>query len=124
MAPYQPDPIDIHVGKLVRGRRKSLGMSQDELAQAVGITFQQIQKYERGANRISASKMFEIAKKLGMPAGALFEGLDTGGADGPLSDFMDFINLKGAGDLARAFVAMSPAQQRALVELAGVMNSI
>lgn len=122
MAGNSPDPIDIHVGKLVRARRKTLGMSQDTLAQSLGLSFQQIQKYERGTNRISASKMFEIARTLGMPAAALFDGLETGGVDGPLKDFADFVNLGGAADLAMAYCAMSTAQRRALVELAAVMT--
>ena len=59
-----PNPIDKHVGSRIRERRKELGMSQERLAEHLGLTFQQVQKYERGSNRVSASKLFEIAQAL------------------------------------------------------------
>jgi transcriptional regulator with XRE-family HTH domain len=69
------DPIDIHVGAEIRRRRKFLSMSQSGLAEQLGITFQQIQKYERGANRVSASALYRIAITLKTTPGAFFEGL-------------------------------------------------
>ncbi|PTS83183.1 hypothetical protein DBR41_22200 [Pseudomonas sp. HMWF010] len=69
------NPIDVHVGKMVRARRKALGMSQTELAETLGITFQQVQKYERGSNRISASKLYEAARTMKMEISTFFEGL-------------------------------------------------
>lgn len=71
----QPHIVDLHVGARLRLRRRSLGMSQTTLGQAAGLTFQQLQKYERGANRISASKLQAMAQTLGVPAAWLFEGL-------------------------------------------------
>jgi transcriptional regulator with XRE-family HTH domain len=71
------NPVDLYVGARVRLRRKFLGLSQQMLAEGVGLTFQQIQKYERGANRISASKLFEISKLLKVPVASFFEGYDT-----------------------------------------------
>ncbi len=76
-----PDPIDVAVGGRIRARRTALGISQTALAKALGLTFQQVQKYERGANRISASKLFEIARALQVPIGWFFEGLNSD-ADG------------------------------------------
>ena len=70
-----PNPIDIHVGLQVRLRRKALKISQEKLADSLGLTFQQVQKYERGANRISASKLYEIAAALRTPVSYFFEGL-------------------------------------------------
>jgi transcriptional regulator with XRE-family HTH domain len=70
-----PNPIDVHVGLQVRLRRKELKISQEKLAETLGLTFQQVQKYERGANRISASKLYEIARTLRVPMGWFFEGL-------------------------------------------------
>src|ERR1700744_379526 len=70
-----PNPVDIHVGLQVRLRRKELKISQEKLAEALGLTFQQVQKYERGANRISASKLYEISQALNVPIGWFFEGL-------------------------------------------------
>src|ERR1700709_1304619 len=80
-----PNPIDLHVGARVRMRRKLLGMSQEKLADALGLTFQQVQKYERGANRVSASKLFEISRFLDVAPAYFFDGLagePSGGADG------------------------------------------
>jgi transcriptional regulator with XRE-family HTH domain len=77
-----PNPIDIHVGTRLRLRRTLLGLSQETLGEAVGITFQQLQKYERGANRISASRLFNLAQVLGVPVGFFFEDLSTGEAIG------------------------------------------
>ena len=70
-----PNPIDVHVGLQVRLRRKELKISQEKLAETLGLTFQQVQKYERGANRISASKLYEIARTLRVPMAWFFEGL-------------------------------------------------
>ncbi len=70
-----PNHVDLHVGGRVRMRRKMLDMSQDQLADAIGLTFQQVQKYERGANRISASKLYEIARTLQVPVSFFFDGL-------------------------------------------------
>ncbi len=74
----QPHPIDVHVGGRVRVRRVHLGLSQAKLAAALGLTFQQIQKYERGVNRISASKLFELSQFLEVPVSFFFEGVETG----------------------------------------------
>lgn len=70
-----PNHVDLHVGGRVRMRRKMLDLSQDQLADAIGLTFQQVQKYERGANRISSSKLYEIAKTLQVPVSFFFDGL-------------------------------------------------
>lgn len=114
--------IDAQVGKLVRARRLAIGMPQTELAEALGLTFQQIQKYERGANRISAANLFEIARKLDVPLASLFDGLDdSGDPRSPLSEFSDFIDLPGSHILARSYVCLSAKQRKMLVELARSM---
>lgn len=114
--------IDVQVGKLVRARRLAIGMPQTELAEALGLTFQQIQKYERGSNRISAANLFEIARKLDVPLTSLFEGLDDSGEQrSPLSEFSDFIELPGSQILAQAYVGLSAKQRKMLVELARSM---
>jgi transcriptional regulator with XRE-family HTH domain len=69
-------PTDVHVGGKMRMRRMALGMTQEKLGDAMGITFQQVQKYEKGANRIGASRLFEIAQILEVPVAYFFEGLD------------------------------------------------
>lgn len=70
------DPVEVHVGRRVRLRRKELGFSQERLADGLGLTFRQVQKYERGANRIGASKLYEMARFLRVSIGYFFEGLD------------------------------------------------
>lgn len=71
-----PHPVDVHVGNRVRSHRLLAGMGQTSLARALGVTFQQLQKYETGDNRISASKLKVIAETLGVPIGILFEGFE------------------------------------------------
>ncbi len=70
---FGPLPVDVHVGSRIRVRRTLLGMSQEKLADAVGLTFQQIQKYERGSNRVSASRLWDISKVLDAPIPFFFE---------------------------------------------------
>ncbi len=77
----QAHPVDVHVGGRVRLRRVFLGYSQEKLANALGLTFQQIQKYERGANRISASKLYELSRILSVPVTYFFEGVESEGED-------------------------------------------
>ncbi|USQ96123.1 helix-turn-helix domain-containing protein [Caulobacter sp. RL271] len=93
-----PNAVDLHVGGRVRMRRKMLNMSQEHLADALGLTFQQVQKYERGANRVSASKLYEIAKTLQVPVSFFFDGLadpvtnendDVGAADRIVTEFLN-----------------------------------
>ena len=73
LPPGVPNPVDIHVGDRVRQRRTLLGLSQEKLGDAVGLTFQQIQKYERGANRIGASRLFQLSRILDVPISSFFE---------------------------------------------------
>jgi len=76
----KPDPIDVHVGSRVRMRRTLLGMSQEKLGNALGLTFQQIQKYERGANRIGSSRLFKLSRILDVPVAFFFEDMAVQGA--------------------------------------------
>jgi transcriptional regulator with XRE-family HTH domain len=69
----EPNPIDVHVGGRVRLRRQLLGMSQTTLGEAIGVTFQQVQKYERGSNRIGASRLYDLARVLDVPVGFFFD---------------------------------------------------
>ncbi|WP_198376901.1 helix-turn-helix domain-containing protein [Neoroseomonas rubea] len=81
---HRASPIDVHVGTRVRLRRTLLGMSQEKLGEALGLTFQQIQKYERGVNRIGASRLFDLARVLDVPIGFFFDDMppEMGGAAG------------------------------------------
>ena len=123
-AGQEPHHVDRHVGALIRAKRKAIGMSQDELARAIGITFQQIQKYERGTNRVSSSKLYEIAQKLDTPLGTFFEGLDhpEDNGDTPAADVIGFLGEAGSLDLVTAFKAMNPLLRKRLVALAKAMT--
>ncbi|MDB5440817.1 MAG: Cro/Cl family transcriptional regulator [Caulobacteraceae bacterium] len=113
-----PNPVDLHVGARVRLRRRALGMSQEDLANDLGLTFQQIQKYERGANRISASKLYDIACSLSSPLAYFFEGLADPAAEGGEGadtadfDFRAFMMTSEGVELARLFPAISRARVR------------
>lgn len=103
----RPSSVDLHVGARIRMRRRVLGISQEALAEALRLTFQQVQKYERGANRVSASKLFAIANFLQVPVGYFFDGLDGshGGAEEPEadSDINAFLATGEGLELARRF---------------------
>ncbi len=71
-----PNPVDVHVGKRLRQRRTLLGMSQEKLGELLGLTFQQVQKYERGTNRIGSSRLYRLARILEVPVAYFFEGID------------------------------------------------
>lgn len=73
----KPNPVDIHVGSRVRLRRMLMGMSQEKLGDAIGLTFQQVQKYERGANRIGASRLYDLTRVLDVPVSFFFDDLNT-----------------------------------------------
>jgi transcriptional regulator with XRE-family HTH domain len=75
-----PNPIDVHVGARIRQRRTLLGMSQEKLGEAIGLTFQQVQKYERGANRVGSSRLFDLARVLDVSVGYFFEDMSAGTA--------------------------------------------
>lgn len=111
-----PKEFDSQVGARLRLARSALAMSQTELGAACGITFQQIQKYERGANRISASRLAQLAQKLNQPISYFFEGLDYEGTGTAALDSkaMDLILSDEGVDLIRAFleVPAGPARRK------------
>jgi transcriptional regulator with XRE-family HTH domain len=117
-----PNPVDLHVGARIRMRRKILGVSQERLAEDLGLTFQQIQKYERGANRVSASKLYEIAKSLQSSVGYFFEGLanttSDGVAEGGEPFVHDFLMTSEGLELAGLFPKITrPKVRRRILEL-------
>lgn len=91
-----PDPIDRHVGTRIRGRRVGLRISQTKLGQAIGVTFQQIQKYESGTNRVGASNLFKIAKALGVDVSFFFEGVSDDVLNPALSEAPGFADAPAA----------------------------
>ena len=112
-AEASPHPVDIHVGRRVSERRRSLGHNQTDLGQALGITFQQVQKYERGTNRISASKLWEAARFLGVDIAYFFEGLaGAGGDDGAGGAGREPEPTRASRDIADLSRRLSVRQQR------------
>ena len=119
--------VDVHVGKRIRQRRWLTGMTQQKLAELVGIKFQQIQKYETGANRVSASRLWDIADALGVPVSFFCEGLkDEEVANGPAVDGLpaDLMADKEAMELVRSYYAIPENQRRRLFELARVLSDV
>jgi transcriptional regulator with XRE-family HTH domain len=114
-----PNPIDVEVGARIRIRRKALGLSQSAVADALGLTFQQIQKYERGANRISASMLVLMAAKLETSVGALVG--ENGEVKTP-TGVLTKVALPGAATLLEHYASMTPEVRRALVELTARMS--
>ncbi|HVZ15132.1 MAG TPA: helix-turn-helix transcriptional regulator [Bauldia sp.] len=118
----QPNPVDIHVGSRVRLRRMMLGMSQEKLGEHLGITFQQIQKYEKGTNRIGASRLQHIARVLTVPVSFFFEdapGTPSAGASAGMAEtvpntshVVDFLSTSEGIQLNKAFVRIKEAKLR------------
>jgi transcriptional regulator with XRE-family HTH domain len=121
----KPNPIDVHVGSRIRLRRNMLGFSQERLGESLGITFQQIQKYEKGTNRVGASRLQAIASILNTPVSFFFEGApeEDDAAAGRLAEegtpfVTDFLNSSEGIQLNRAFVKISdPKVRRKVLEL-------
>jgi transcriptional regulator with XRE-family HTH domain len=109
-----PDPVDVHVGARIRTRRMLIGMNQETLARALGLTFQQVQKYEGGANRVSASRLAQIAEVLGVSVSYFFTDLDpAGGApDAQETETRELMQRSEAIELIRAYYAINDPQLR------------
>jgi transcriptional regulator with XRE-family HTH domain len=116
----QANPIDIQVGNRVRIRRMLIGMSQERLGDLLGLTFQQVQKYEKGVNRIGAGRLFEVARILNVPIDFFYEGLDKDLAgqpgmrepDGAAPPVMEFVSSGEGLQLSLAFMKIKDAKVR------------
>lgn len=114
-----PNPVDQHVGARIRARRKQMDVNQEKLAGALGLTFQQIQKYERGTNRVSASKLFAVARFLDVPIGWFFDGLSDQSTDDPGEPLVfALVHTHRGAEIARVFPTLSTTAQQILVDLA------
>src|SRR5215471_21532708 len=117
MSTKAPNPVDKYVGSRVRMRRIMLGMSQEKLGEALGLTFQQIQKYEKGTNRVGASRIQQIAEVLKVPVSFLFEGGPGSAAEG-FGEGLDFLATSEGLALTRAFTRIADARlRRSIVDL-------
>jgi transcriptional regulator with XRE-family HTH domain len=126
MSTKAPNPVDKYVGSRVRMRRIMLGMSQEKLGEALGLTFQQVQKYEKGTNRVGASRIQQIAEVLQIPVSFLFDGGPSGGlangagfAGAPSPSYVsDFLATSEGLALTRAFTRISDSKlRRSIVDL-------
>ena len=123
-SPGNPNPIDIHVGTRVRLRRTLLGLSQEKLGEALGLTFQQVQKYERGANRIGASRLIDISRVLNAPITYFFDDMEDGAVEAVVSDDAavgspELLTKRETLELVRAYYKIAdPAIRKRLFELA------
>ena len=117
--------VDIHVGKRIRQRRLLINATQQQVSDQVGVKFQQMQKYETGKNRVSASRLWQISKVLDVPISFFFDGLedqyttDTASSDLPL----DILNEKDALELLRAYYGTPENQRRSLLDLARTLGT-
>jgi len=132
MAGKKPNPGDTHVGSRVRLRRMLLGMSQERLGESMGLTFQQVQKYEKGVNRIGASRLFQISKILDVPVQFFFE--EAPHADGAPARGMaeadsetfilEFLNSREGLELNRAFVKIANSKVgKSVVDLVRALSA-
>jgi transcriptional regulator with XRE-family HTH domain len=124
MATKAPNPIDKHVGSRIRLRRMMLGMSQGTLGSALGLTFQQVQKYEKGANRVGASRLQQLSQTLQVPVAFFFEGApSTSPCPDPAetaspTDVSDFLATSEGLALSQAFMRIrDPSLRRRIVDL-------
>jgi transcriptional regulator with XRE-family HTH domain len=124
----KPNPIDAHVGTRVRLRRMLLGMSQEKLGEHLGLTFQQVQKYEKGVNRIGASRLFDLARVLGVPIQFFYDEAPSeisdalpqaGFAERPAESYVvEFLSTREGLELNKAFVKIAdPKVRRSVVDL-------
>lgn len=121
-----PDPMDIALGAAVRIRRRTISMSQEALADQCGVSFQQIQKYENGANRISFSRLVQIARALKCRVTDLMDVFDGGGSDKEIVEDLDFLTrmrTPGALELLAGYERLSPEVRSSLVNLVRVLTS-
>ena len=122
-----PHKVDVHVGQKIRQRRWLTGMTQQRLAELVGIKFQQIQKYETGANRVSASRLWDIADALDVNVSFFFDGIKTEEEVAQAHAETvpaDLLGDKEAMDLIRSYYSIPEDQRRRLFELARVLSDV
>jgi transcriptional regulator with XRE-family HTH domain len=133
MSKRMPNPIDVHVGTRIRMRRMLVGMSQEKLGERLGLTFQQVQKYEKGTNRVSASRLFHVAQVLGVTVQYFYEDLPDGAEVGAVEGFAEsgeqavitnFLNSAEGLQLNRAFHQITDSDvRRRVVELVKSISS-
>ena len=119
-------PVDLHVGKRIRHRRWIVGITQQQLAEKVGVKFQQIQKYESGANRVSASRLWDISETLAVSIDFFFEGIEKSQEKLDFRDVIpvDLMGDKEALDLLRSYYSIPEHQRRRLFDLARVLSDV
>ena len=132
----KPNPIDVHVGARVRLRRTLLGMSQEKLGELLGLTFQQVQKYERGANRVGASRLFDLSRVLDVPVSFFFDDMTqeveslsprliSGLSEEPASFEADPMTKRETLELVRAYYRITdPQVRKRVLDLAKALGAV
>ena len=128
MSVKRPDPVDVEVGHRIRIERLSRGLSQTALANQLGVTFQQVQKYEKGVNRVGAGRLTKIAEVLGVPVGTFFSGKEVlaseQGREGDESSPLKLLTVSGAFRLLRAYADIEDTNlRRSIVDLVEQISS-
>ena len=122
MSSRSQNPIDTHVGHRLKARRQLVGMSQEKLGQAVGVSFQQVQKYESGANRVGASRLMQLAKVLGTSVAYFFDGISQGGGKLAVAEEKSNIDetvfqKKETIDLLKAYYALPDSSRKQMLKM-------
>ncbi|MGE4281899.1 MAG: helix-turn-helix domain-containing protein [Magnetospirillum sp.] len=132
----KPNPIDVHVGARVRLRRTLMGMSQEKLGEALGLTFQQVQKYERGANRVGASRLFDLSRVLDVPVSFFFDDMSeeveslsprliSGLSEEPAGFEADPMTKRETLELVRAYYRITdPQVRKRVLDLAKALGAV
>ena len=113
----EPEAVDIHVGQMIRAQRKLIGLSQGNLADAIGVSFQQVQKYEKASNRVSASVLVAIAKALGCPPSTLLPS-EVPSDEAPTNMVMQMTGIRNGLEVAEIFLSLNERDRRVLVGVA------
>jgi transcriptional regulator with XRE-family HTH domain len=124
-----PHGVDVHVGARIRMRRKELGLSQDGLAEALGVTFQQVQKYERGSNRVSASRLYQVARRMKVPIAYFFSGIsqevcEASDAEAIEQSVNSFLMTPEGFDIVRRFPKVPAPLRRRVLELVRTLAGV
>lgn len=117
-----PRRVDVYVGRRLRQRRIAVGLTQAELAEQIGVRFQQVQKYETGVNRISASRLWDVAKALKVPVSYFFDGIEPS-RQAAQGEFRDVLEERESIELVRAYYQIPEIQRERFIGLMRVMSS-
>jgi len=118
----EPEEVDLYVGQMIRAQRRLVGQSQSNLADAIGVSFQQVQKYEKASNRVSASMLVAIARALDCTPAALLPPISSPDAVAPKNVVMEMTGLRNGLEIAEIFLALDERDRRILISVARLLS--